>query len=315
MKKVTLLLILVCLSLFVIKSKAQAPDTIAFATFGNVSMIANPQNAATPPISLDYGNYRHNGATGYYIIMGKNDTVNRIFNTKNGYWLGGADSSVRTETYFVDVATRTWPHASSNHHLCLTRPERYAGAWDTMYWMGICIKNYENLAMSLAWGKRNFWDQSGLDPAIRGLRVEYRVNKGEWQMVDTNYFTSPLDFNVWALDELLLEDVEGDTLDLRFTSRINQLAVDDILIVGDKKMTGVKELTKNKDIKIYILNNRLFINTESKNIAVTIYDITGKKVYENSKFTNGTYLGLNNGVYIVKANLGEIVKIQKILVK
>lgn len=296
--------------------KSQAPDTIAFSTFGTISLIANPQNTTTPPISLDYGIYRNNGVTGYYIITGKNDTVNRIFNTKNGYWLGGADSSVRTEVYFVDAATRTWPHASTNHHLCLTRPERYNGAWDTMYWKGICIKGYENLSMSLAWGKRNFWDQSSLPADIRGLRVEYRVDNGDWQLVDTNYFKSPLDFNVWALDEFLLEDVTGDTLELRFTSRINQLAVDDILIIGEKKATGVKELTNNNDIKIYVLNNRLFISTENKKeIAVTVYDITGKEVYRDNNFVNGTYLGLKSGIYIVKATSNKNTKVQKVLVK
>lgn len=295
--------------------KSQALDTIAFSTFGDISIIANPQNSTTPPISLDYGIYRHNGATGYYIITGKNDTINRIFKTKNGYWLGGADSSVRTEIYFVDESTRTWPHKSSNHHLCLTRPDRYNGAWDTMYWKGICIKNYENLSMSLAWGKRNFWDQSSLPAEVRGLRIEYRVDNGDWQLIDTNYFTSPLDFNVWALDEFLLEDVIGDTLELRFTSRINQLAVDDILILGEKKTTGVKELT-DKDIKIYVLNNRLFVSSESKkDLTVSIYDITGKEVYRDNNFKNGTYLGLKNGIYIVKVSSKTNVKVQKILIK
>lgn len=295
--------------------KSQALDTIAFSTFGDISIIANPQNSTTPPISLDYGIYRNNGATGYYIITGKNDTINRIFKTKNGYWLGGADSSVRTEIYFVDESTRTWPHASTNHHLCLTRPDRYNGAWDTMYWKGICIKNYENLSMSLAWGKRNFYDQSSLPAEVRGLRIEYRVDNGDWQLIDTNYFTSPLDFNVWALDEFLLEDVVGDTLELRFTSRINQLAVDDILILGEKKTTGVKELT-DKDIKIYVLNNRLFVSSESKkDLTVSIYDITGKEVYRDNNFINGTYLGLKNGIYIVKVSSKTNVKVQKILIK
>jgi hypothetical protein len=73
-----------------------------------------------------------------------------------------------------------------------------------------------------------------------------------------------------------------------------------------------------QSVKIYSLNNRLFIQNvpdELTTISLTIYNILGSIVYQNNDFQNGTYLNLKEGVYVVKVESQENNFKQKVIIR
>jgi len=73
-----------------------------------------------------------------------------------------------------------------------------------------------------------------------------------------------------------------------------------------------------QSVKIYSLNNRLFIQNvpdDLTTICVTIYNIIGSIVYQNNDFQNGTYVNLKEGVYVAKVESRENNFVQKVIIK
>ncbi|MBN2611298.1 MAG: T9SS type A sorting domain-containing protein [Bacteroidales bacterium] len=308
-----ILLLASCAVLFLAQStvtRAAVIDTVFKETFGEIPVSADPHNAAAKITT--FGWY---SATGSYYHL--TDTVNKIFTTENGYWAAGADTSVRTEIYFVS-GPRVWADSSSRVHLCLVAPTRYGGAWDTAYLMNVDIKNYTNLELKLGWGKRGGW----VNPIenIRGLAIEYRIDGGDWTMMDTTQLENPLAKDLWSYARELYIDETGDALDLRFTAYIsdNQIAVDDIILLGEKAPSGIEDIgSAASSLYFYVADDHLYVrNSEyTGNLSVAIYNIAGSMVYQKNTFRDGEYLNLKPGVYVVKSwHLNNSV-VQKIIVK
>ncbi len=81
---------------------------------------------------------------------------------------------------------------------------------------------------------------------------------------------------------------------------------------------GIDAVTALQSVKIYSLNNRLFIKNVPDyltTISVTLYNITGSIVYQNNDFQNGAYLSMKQGVYIVKVESQEANFVQKVVIK
>ncbi len=84
-------------------------------------------------------------------------------------------------------------------------------------------------------------------------------------------------------------------------------------------LVSVHSLTADlSSVTIYANNNQLFIKNvpaDVQTVSVTLYNITGSVVYQNNNFQNGTHLNLNNGIYLVKANISGKQFKEKILIR
>jgi len=87
---------------------------------------------------------------------------------------------------------------------------------------------------------------------------------------------------------------------------------------GPIVVDGIDALSGLQSVKIYSINNRLFIQNVPDNlttISVSLYNIAGSIVYQNNDFQNGAYLNLKQGVYLVKVESQEANSVQKVVIK
>ncbi len=274
-----------------------AQDVITKEFFGDtVAFDANPD----PNDPLYHGS---NSSTGYWKLV---DSVVNNLTTENGYWVCGIDSSIRINNYVVDAGsdTKPWSDTSSVFCLHMTAPTRYGGAWDTTYFMGINVENYENMELQFGWGKRyNGWVTYAED--IRGLNIDYRLDGGDWVELDTTQLENPLTGDTWSLAELSI-DGTGDVLDILFTAcyNDNQIGIDDIILVGTPAVSNIKdELLSNVNIYPNPVTDELNIQLESRvNGNYKILTITGVEVQHgliNNGFEKIDVSNLSNGNYLI----------------
>ncbi len=274
-----------------------AQEIITKETFGDsVAFDANPN----PNDPLYHG---ENSSTGYWKLV---DSVVNNLTTENGYWACGSDSSIRINTYVVDAGsdTKPWDDTSSVLSLHMTAPTSYGGAWDTTYFMGINVENYQDIVLRFGWGKRyNGW--VSYDENARGLKIEYRLDDGNWVMFDTTQLENPLSGDTWSLAELSI-DGTGNVLDILFTAyhSANQIGIDDIILVGTLVGASIHdEPVSNVTIYPNPVTDELNIQLESMvNGDYKILTITGAEVQHgliNNGFAKIDVSNINSGMYLI----------------
>ena len=146
------------------------------------------------------------------------------FTATNGQWIAGSDSSVRLNNYVDGSAPDTT--FANGMHLQLTLPTRYSGSWDTVILSGINIANFVDMNLEVGYAKRN------IDATpYRGLSVEYNIDGGAWTQLDSTVIPDNFPDSKWILLEWAIPGA-GESMDIRFSTTRNQVAVDGINLTG-----------------------------------------------------------------------------------
>lgn len=153
------------------------------------------------------------------------------FTSENGTISGGnSDNSVRINNY-ADFGTPGYPEASNSMKMHINHPTRYSGSWDTIFYNNIDVDGFYDFAVRFGMSKRPGFD--GAATTYASLVVNVRADDGAWVMLDTTKLPQNLAPGNFAWAELMVpSSVEGESIDIMFSSRVYQIALDDIELRG-----------------------------------------------------------------------------------
>ncbi|MCX6352669.1 MAG: CotH kinase family protein [Bacteroidetes bacterium] len=157
------------------------------------------------------------------------------------------------------------------------------------------------------------------NPIVRLTQHDVYTDSG--YIVSDNYYPT-ISLKLDTFSTLITTDSAGDFV-------INYQAKDssnNISVSGDRKIhidksAGINELANQKDvISIYpnpVSNNYFYVQSDLKEIKVSIYDLLGKEICTFIGSSNGKYelpQSTSNGVYLVEINANGFTTKQKIMV-
>jgi len=164
------------------------------------------------------------------------------FTSVNGHIEAGGDSSIRIMSYDEGWA-QDYPGATPIHKVNLTNNATYSGSWDTMYFAGIDIS--KALVTGIEFGYCKARRQIHIQNTA-SLNVQFRIDGGAWIQLDTSLIDNDTltSWYTWQFIELPVANLEGDTMDILFYGlTTEQVYVDDIRVIGDRKPLGIAKET------------------------------------------------------------------------